>query len=553
MLDYQPAPRRQNMPARQVSRIEAPKRINVKPDVSVLVGEQRPAPHNLEAEQALLGAILVDNDAMARVSGFLEATHFFDPLHARIYETLTALILAGKTATPITVKTFYENAAPIDAHTSVPQYLGRLAANATTIINAADYARTIFDLAARRSLIVIGEAMIDTAYDSPIELDVQEQLGITGERLDKIRTSAELVYAPQTSILECSNEAKVDTSSPYLIKGIIPSRSVSALYGASGSGKTFYALDLAFHICLGLPWRGRRVRQAPILYIALEGEAGFGKRVEVAKKNYGTPGKYYFARLLAPIGLGTSEANRTSEELIIRAAQLQKQKTGQPVGLIVIDTLARAMAGDNENEAAAMSTFLARVERIRSKTGAAVLLIHHPGKDQSLGLRGSSALFAALDAVVRIDREKQAPERTVTLEKSKDGIEGPIENFTLSTEVVGVDDDGDEISSCVVSPAEGACSARRRQVSPSAAKALTELEHLLLSGNGEQSRGHPRIPDGVMLIKLSAWREACCDKGLSGTGKQEAEKKAFQRALKDLEEASRIGYFGEFVWLTKGT
>ena len=97
----------------------------------------RGAPHNLEAEQALLGAILVNNEAHDRVSGFLEPHHFFDPLHQQIYETAAKLIASGKQATPITLKTFFENAEPIDADMTVPQYLGRLAANAATIINAA--------------------------------------------------------------------------------------------------------------------------------------------------------------------------------------------------------------------------------------------------------------------------------------------------------------------------------------------------------------------------------------------------------------------------------
>ncbi|MCC7016648.1 MAG: replicative DNA helicase, partial [Rhodospirillales bacterium] len=136
----------------------------------------RQAPHNLEAEQALLGAILVNNEALDRVSGFLAPGHFYDPLHARIYETLATLIHAGKTATPITVKSFFETAEPIDAHTSVPQYLGRLAANATTIINAAEYGRTIYDLATRRALIVIGEDMVNTAYDSAIDQPPKTQI-----------------------------------------------------------------------------------------------------------------------------------------------------------------------------------------------------------------------------------------------------------------------------------------------------------------------------------------------------------------------------------------
>lgn len=143
----------------------------------------RHAPHNLEAEQALLGAILVNNESLDRVSSFLSPAHFYDPLHGRIFETLATLIHAGKSATPITVKTFFENTDPIDSETSVPQYLGRLAANATTIINAAEYGRTIYDLATRRALIVIGEDMVNTAYDSAVDHPPKTQIEEAETRL----------------------------------------------------------------------------------------------------------------------------------------------------------------------------------------------------------------------------------------------------------------------------------------------------------------------------------------------------------------------------------
>ena len=143
----------------------------------------RAAPHNIEAEQALLGAILVNNEAHDRVSSFLEAHHFYDPLHQQIYETLSKLIASGKQATPITLRTFFENAEPIDATTTVPVYLGRLAVNATTIINARDYGRTIHDLSTRRQLIVIGEDVVNKAYDSPVDFPPKEQIEEVETRL----------------------------------------------------------------------------------------------------------------------------------------------------------------------------------------------------------------------------------------------------------------------------------------------------------------------------------------------------------------------------------
>src|ERR1700704_744707 len=143
----------------------------------------RAAPHNLEAEQALLGAILVHNEAHDRVSSFLEAHHFFDPLHQQIFETLSKVIASGTQATPITLRTFFETAEPIDATTTVPVYLGKLAVNATTIINARDYGRTIHDLYTRRQLIVIGEDVVNNAFDSSVDLPPKLQIEEAETRL----------------------------------------------------------------------------------------------------------------------------------------------------------------------------------------------------------------------------------------------------------------------------------------------------------------------------------------------------------------------------------
>ena len=116
-------------------------------------------------------------------SSFLEPNHFYDPLHQQIYETAAKLIASGKQANPITLKTFFETAEPIDAGLTVPQYLGRLAANAATIINARDYGRTIHDLATRRGLIVIGEDVVNAAYDSPVDFPPKEQIEEAETRL----------------------------------------------------------------------------------------------------------------------------------------------------------------------------------------------------------------------------------------------------------------------------------------------------------------------------------------------------------------------------------
>ena len=224
----------------------------------------RQAPHNLEAEQALLGAILVNNEALDRVSGFLTPGHFYDPLHARIYETLATLIHAGKTATPITVKSFFENTDPIDAQTSVPQYLGRLAANATTIINAAEYGRTIYDLSTRRTLIVIGEDMVNTAYESAVDQPPKAQIEDAEGRLyslaeqNKYGQGFESFQSALTTAITMASSAyqrsgHLSGASPGLSDldhklGGLQRSDLIILAGRPSMGKTALATNIAYNV-----------------------------------------------------------------------------------------------------------------------------------------------------------------------------------------------------------------------------------------------------------------------------------------------------------------
>lgn len=151
-------------------------------------GDYRVAPHNMEAEQALLGAILINNDAFDRVAGFLEVQHFYEPLHARIFEAVSKLVSAGHIATPVTLKSYFDQDAAL-AEVGGAQYLARLAGAATTIINVAEYGRTIYDLAVRRDLIRIGEEMHARAYDADVDdppsaqiMDAEQSLYSLAER-----------------------------------------------------------------------------------------------------------------------------------------------------------------------------------------------------------------------------------------------------------------------------------------------------------------------------------------------------------------------------------
>ena len=223
----------------------------------------RAPPHNFEAEQALLGAILVNNEACDRVSSFLKPEHFFDALHGRIYDHAAKLIWAGKRATPITLKTFFQGDEPVGDLT-VPQYLGRLAANATTIINAEDYGRTIYDLAIRRDLIQIGEGMVNVAYDAPIDSPPAVQIEDTEQKLYELAETGKYGsgFEPFTTALTdaidmAANAYRRDgglsglatgfTDLDGKMGGLQPSDLV-IVAGRPSMGKTALATNIAYHV-----------------------------------------------------------------------------------------------------------------------------------------------------------------------------------------------------------------------------------------------------------------------------------------------------------------
>lgn len=132
-------------------------------------------PHNIEAEQVLLGAILTNNESINRIGDFLAVGHFYEPVHQRIYEAIIRLVDRGLIATPITLKNQFDKDEAL-AEIGGASYLAKLAGQATGIINIIDYAKLIYDLAIRRKLIEIGENVVNNAYDNEVEKTANEQI-----------------------------------------------------------------------------------------------------------------------------------------------------------------------------------------------------------------------------------------------------------------------------------------------------------------------------------------------------------------------------------------
>ena len=223
----------------------------------------RSAPHNIEAEQSLLGAILVNNDAFYRVSDFLEPKHFFEPIHQTIYETSGSLIRMGKVATPVTLKTFVPADTDIGGMT-VGQYLARLAAEATTIINAQDYGRTIYELSLRRDLIRIGEDMVNVAFDAPVDFAPRAQIEDAERRLYELAESGRydggfqrFAQAMKVALDMAANAYQRDGKLSGIATGLrdldskmggLQRSDLIIVAGRPGMGKTALATNIAYNI-----------------------------------------------------------------------------------------------------------------------------------------------------------------------------------------------------------------------------------------------------------------------------------------------------------------
>src|SRR6478609_7446534 len=229
----------------------------------------RSAPHNIEAEQALLGAILVNNEAFYRVSDFLEPVHFFEPIHQQIYQLARDLIRAGKLATPVTLKTFLDASVDIGGLT-VGQYLARLAAEATTIINAEDYGHTVYDLSIRRALIQVGEDMVNVAFDAPVDFSPRNQIEDAERRLYELaetgrydggfqRFAQALTTAVEMAAHAYQRDGKLSGLATGLadvdrMMGGLQHSDLVILAGRPGMGKSALATNVAYNIAKA--WRG---------------------------------------------------------------------------------------------------------------------------------------------------------------------------------------------------------------------------------------------------------------------------------------------------------
>ena len=229
----------------------------------------------------------------------------------------------------------------------------------------------------------------------------------------------------------------------WIVRRLLPRAELAVVFGESGSGKSFLALDICAAITRGIGWRSSRVTRGGVVYVCAEGARGFKARLRA----YAHEHKVELAQLPAVIADAPNLREAKDAAALTASIVAWVKKQGQ-VDVVVIDTLSATTPGGNENSGEDMGLVLSHCKFIHRHTGALVVLIHHSGKDATRGARGWSGLRAAADAEIEVTRNGDY--RLASITKLKDGTDGESFAFKLKVIPIGFDADGEEESSCVI-------------------------------------------------------------------------------------------------------
>ncbi len=314
----------------------------------------------------------------------------------------------------------------------------------------------------------------------------------------------------------------------WRVRNVLPAIGYAALYGPSGSGKSFLAIDAACAIAQGSPWFGNRVHATPVVYVALEGEAGLKLRVQAweSANNRKMPENMHL--VLQPFKLTSPSDIRALAEVV-------------PAGAVLfLDTLNRAAPTADENTSSDMGQILESVKTLQGLTGGLVVLVHHTGKDTTKGLRGHSSLLAAMDATIEVARSGDKREWSVA--KAKDGEDGKSHPFRLKIIDLGRDEFDDPLTSCVI---EGVDSGAARVPQP-------QGEHQILAMGVARPlfttgvTGKEGAPVNALCISFDAVVAAAAPRLPVDSSRRLTRAK---QVVRDLVARGLMGFYDGWLWL----
>jgi hypothetical protein len=348
------------------------------------------------------------------------------------------------------------------------------------------------------------------------------------------------------------NEISLSTSAVYLVKNLIPRAGLIIIWGPPKCGKSFWTFDVTMHIARGEPYRDRPVQQGTVVYLALEGGNGFRRRIEAYRRAHDVTE--------APFYLITDRVDLIHDHhsLIDCTREAITKEDGAPV-IVVIDTLNRSLDG-SESSDEDMAAYIQAADAIRAAFDCAIVIVHHCGVDGTRP-RGHTSLTGAVEAQIAVTRDDNK-NIVVEVEWLKDGREGDRIVSELETVTVGVDDDGEAITSCVVHAVDGASgsdqppSASKKRGRGEAKSLVTFraafIEALDTMGKFIRVRG-----DGpqVKAVNISDVKWQFNKRWATGETdperRKEAQRRAFERVLKALppEFVTSVQDEGEWIWM----
>lgn len=348
----------------------------------------------------------------------------------------------------------------------------------------------------------------------------------------------------------------------WLVQDVIPSGGFVALFGKPGTFKSFVALYLAGCIASGWEAFGNETEQTAVVYVAGEGGFGMSLRMKALKKLHDIPDDAPIYFLRRQINLRSTLDDATKLVAAVKALNVD-------VGLIVIDTLARAFAGGNENASEDMGAFMAIVAEIQRLLSCAALVVHHSGKDEARGMRGHSSLFGAIDAELEVTRLSRdgADERIgqMRTSKQKDGEDN--KSFMYRLPLVSLSDIDPDLSSLAVQPidsAEAEALGVRKKSSGSGSgdskktrnkdSEVDEMAVKALRNALDKAGQEPmfdQMKDAETVVHDKVW-DACFERlyDPDGTKKPDSARRALDRAKTRPYLSGQIRTFNEYSWFS---
>lgn len=465
----------------------------------------RVPPHSNEAEQSVLGGLLIDPGAFTKISDSLTLGDFYAHSHRLIFGAIVSMLGEGK---PVDIVTVYERLGDQNERTGGLSYLNALAQCVPGASNIARYAEIVIERSTRRSIIAAAEQATTRAFSA--EGNVAQLLDDAKVAFGRIGDQRKL-GTTRIPVLGLAQLRELAHSLSWIVKGVINSDSMGMLYGASGSFKSFLAVDGALHVAHGLPWMGRKTKQGAVVFIAAEGGSGlWGRIVAWHRARRLQMGDVPFYVIPVAVDLG-KDSWRVVEAI---------QALGITPLLVVVDTLSQTYSGE-ENSANEVAGYFREVgTRIRALWHCAVMFIHHSGHNATERPRGSSVMRANLDWMLGVFRDEKEMLATLTCGKVKDGDPFNDATFAVTQHELGTDEDGDKVNSLV-------------------ARHLSSAEELQDAMERESSAGR----GGANQLLLGLLQ--------NGAKEQDVRKAFYEQCGKDTPEARRQAYHRARKWAEK--